>query len=460
MWSFYSFCQPISLDGSDTLKAAIHLFHQQLQWVLKEETANESALTSVLSMLIHLDPFQTVDSGELGFSWIAEILNSRYGEQREWMAGQVVQSLGRHFFRTESVSFVNVELAWIPPLLGFLSLSEKLDTTRSSGFIALRILATSPGSAAFGPMLLPILHSTLLPTDRLHARCLALNVFLRFMSGWFSSKVEGIPSEDLDKLVQAVDDPFQFPNLPLRDGKPVHPPDYDPMMATAVLIEFASSDLWRNNLRRSNFASCEEILSTWDGKKTALRCMLDMAIRSWPEFLCTAAKITMAIGRLEELQCLNTAEVVIMWAWILGVVNPVDHNAWEAIERDTLRFCRTHGTERLIALKRHITDTSMAASHIKFLQSRFWSSSSGVGGIRQPLAKPQARIQSRYHTVAPLYISRACQLRRLDYLFGYDSTTWKEAVAVAVEEAAEEMDVSVGCSVTPVPFMDYACDYP
>ena len=443
------------------MKAAIHLFHQQLQRLIAEEKADESALTSVLPMLIHLDPFQTMDSGELGFLWITEILKSRYQEERrEWMASEVVQSLGRHFFRTNPVSFINVEPGWIPPLLGFLSLSEKLDTTRSSGFIALRILATSPGSADFGPVILPILHSTLLPTGRLHARCLALNVFLRFMSGWFSSRMENIPSKDLERLVQAVDDPFQFPDLPLRDGEPVHPADYDPMMATAVLIEFASSVLWRNHLRSSNFTSCEEVLSSWDGKRAALRCMLDMAIRVWPEFLCTAAKITMAIRRLEELQCLNTAEVVIMWAWILGVVNPVDHDAWQVIEGDTLRFCQNHGTGRLIALKRHITDTSMATSHIKFLQSRFWTSPYRAGGIRQRLANRQEQLQSRYYTVAPLYISRACQLRRLDYLFGYDPTTWKEAVAVAVEEADEEMDVSLGYSVTSVPFMDWTCDYP
>jgi hypothetical protein len=129
------------------------------------------------------------------------------------MASEVVQSLGRHLFRINPVSFINVEPTWIPPLFGFLSLSERLDTTRSSGFITLRILATCPGSADFGPMILPILHSTLLPNDRLHGRFLALNVFLRFMSGWFSPQMENVPSKDPDNLVQAVDNLFQFPNL-------------------------------------------------------------------------------------------------------------------------------------------------------------------------------------------------------------------------------------------------------
>jgi len=400
-------------------------------------------------MLIHLDPLQTTDSGELGFSWITEILNSRYGEpRRERMADRAAQSLEKHFFRTGLMPLINVEPAWIPPLLGLLSLGGRFGTTRSSGFIALRILAKSRGSADFGPMLLPILHSTLLPTDRLHARCLALKVFLGFMSGWFSPKMENIPTNDFNKLVQAVDDPFQFRKLPLLDGKPVHPPDYDPMMATAVLIEFASSHLWRNHLRRSNFASCEEIVSTWDGKKTALGCMLDMETYLWPEFLCTAAKITMAIGRLEELQCSNTAEVVIMWAWTIGVVNPVDHDSWHLIGRDTLRFYQTHGVGRLTTLKRRVADEDVLFSRRKLMGSAFDIF------VKLPALKLQPTFESRRLTHVRL--SQACQLRGLYQLFGCDPTTR----AVAVEEVDEGMEVSSGHSVPPVSFVDWGCDYP
>ena len=50
-------------------------------------------------------------------------------------------------------------------------------------------------------------------------------------------------------------------------------------------------------------------------------------------------------------------------------------------------------------------------------------------------------------------------MRRLYHLFGYDSVTWEEAVAV--KEMGGEMDVTSGRSVIiPVQFMDCACDYP
>ena len=429
--------------------AAILLFHRQFQRVIKLGMADESNLTFVLSRLIHLDPFTAMDSGELGFSWIAEILNSGYGEeQRERMASEVVQSLGKRFFRAERVPPIDMEPTWIPSLLGFLSLGGNSDTTWSSGFIALRILATSRGSADFGPMLLPVLCSTLLLTNRPHVRRLALNVFLGFMPGWFSPKMESVPSEDLNKFVQAVGDPFEFPNLPLQDGKPVHLPDYDPTRAMAFLVEFASLDLWRNHLCRSNFTSFEEILSTWDGKKTALGRIWKTAVFSWPGFLRTAAKITMAIGRLEELQCLNTAEIVIMWAWTVGVVNPADRDGWQLIGRDTLRFYQNHGMERLTDLKRHV-----AGEYMPLLEG--YGMRSGVDiFIKLPALELQPNVKSRRLTYVRL--SRACLLRSLYQLFGCDPTT----KPVAVEEGDGGMEVSPGRSVPIASFMDWACDYP
>ncbi|KAF9645221.1 hypothetical protein BDM02DRAFT_3120592 [Thelephora ganbajun] len=166
----------------------------------------------------------------------------------------------------------------------------------------------------------------------------------------------------------------------------------------------------------------------------------------------------MAIRRLEELQCLNTAEVVILWAWTTGVVHPMDHNAWGSIERDTLLSYQTHGIGRLITLKRHIADTTTEVMHVRFLTAHYRDSPFRVGNAR--LLVPKSRPRLRYGYYDGLRISRACQLKRLYHLFGYDHATWKETVEVKVEEEDEEMDVSSGCPVTPVMFVDWMCDYP
>ena len=199
---------------------------------------------------MELDPFEAMGSGELGFLWIAEILNSGYEEWwRERMASEVVESLGKLFFREDSLASINMQPTWIRSLLGFLSLSEKLDRRGKHNLTALRILATSPQSTDFGTMVLPTLVSSLLPTHPLQSRRIALQVFYTFAPGWFSSQMENVPSEDFNKLVQAVGDPFQSPDFPLQDGKPTDLPYYDPKLVAAVLIGFASSDLWRNRLR-------------------------------------------------------------------------------------------------------------------------------------------------------------------------------------------------------------------
>jgi hypothetical protein len=151
---------------------------------------------------------------------------------------------------------------------------------------------------------------------------------------------------DRARLLRAVGDPFQSTPDPLpQDEQHVVTSEYEPMKAAVVLIQLASSGLWRDHLRRSNFTSCEDTASTEAGKRSAFGYMLGARRdRSWPQFLCTPANIIAAIECLEELQCPNTAEVVLMWAWTPGVVDAVDQDAWELIGRKTLAFYRTHGT--------------------------------------------------------------------------------------------------------------------
>ena len=305
----------------------------------------------------------------LGFCWIAELLNSGYPERARYqMAGTIVVPLWKYFYPAVRKGSQYLQPVWMPPLIGFLSLCGKFypaGYSRYPGVVALQILSFSIRCPELDPTILPVLASVLLPTHPLQSRRLALKIFCGLISEWLSFQTESVLDQDLDRFLRAVGDPFKFPSdPPLQNGQPAFTFNYDPMRAVVTLIEFASSDLWRNRLRHSNFASCEEIVSTEEGKRIALRSMLSAVSQSWLKFLYTPAKIAVATERLEELQCLNTAEVVTMWAWTIGVVDPADHNAWRSIERNTLRFCQTNGMGCPIALKRHITGTSMEAVHI------------------------------------------------------------------------------------------------
>ena len=408
--------------------AIILVFHQQFRMSIEEGKTEPRALTSILSSLGHLDPFRVMDNGDLGFTWITEILNSGYPEEERYqMASMVVRLLGKEVDSHPPKYFV---YGWISPLLSFLSLGEKFYAVESPpypGSIALRILLFSPKYAQFGPTILPFLTSALLPTHPLRSRCLALKVFHRFMSGWLSSEMSSILNKDLDGLLRAVSDPFQsIPDLPLQDRNTGGAVDDEPMMTAVVLIELASSDRWQDRLNRSNFASCEEVVSTREGKRMALRCMLDTATHSWSKYLCTPAKISAAIRRLEGLQCLNTAEVVVLWAWTIGVTDAVDHDAWRLIERDTLEFYQTHRTGRLpVALKQHILDTdgTVETNHVRFLHRHYRGPPCRVGGVRNPIPIAEELKEFKSGYFADLRVSRVCQLRRLYRLFGYDHLT-------------------------------------
>ena len=423
------------------LDTAINVFNQQLQTSI---ASGKTDLTLVLSTLNYLNPFRAMNSGRLGFAWITWILKSGYTERdRYLLAGKVVQLLGNEV-DTHPPKYFSPN--WVPPLLGFLSLSEKFHTRGHlpvTGFTTLRILSCHVVDGDFGPTLLPILASTLLQDHPLQSRCLALKIFHRFTPGWFSRQMENVSDEDRGNLLRAVGDPFQFPDLPLQYGQPEGTADCKPMMAAVALVEFVSSDLWRNHLSRSNFNSFEEVVSTEEGRGIALGCMLSKATHTWSEFLRTPTKIVAAIRRLEELQCLNTAEVAILWAWTTGVVNMADCDGWRLIERVTLEFYQTHGIGRLTALTRHVITNNKAieGDHMEFLLQCIHHE----GSSRRSESPSAITKRAEKHLISSR-VSRVCQLRRLHHLFGCGPVTWEEMVAA--EGVGGEVDMSSGRSMT------------
>lgn len=364
-----------SLSHSEALEKMINIVYEQLQIKLKqgEDSSGRKGLriTWVLSTLVCLVPFAARTRLEMSFTLVSDILSSSFSEgQRHFMASNMVQLLGNHFFPKKDSNIpdsrFSMEPTWIPPLLGFLSLSEKFYATRSpphAGSIALCILSAAHIPPDFSTTILTILSSTLLPTHPLQSRHLALKLFNQLLPWLLSSQMEDVPGGGLKNLLQAVSDPFLFTeDTSLLDQQTqLWETDYKPVYAAVALIELASSDLWQNHLDPSNFTTCENFLSTEEGENAAIVYMLNGQFT--PELPYMATKVVATVGRLEELQCLNTAEVVIMWAWTIGVLDAEDHDAWESIESSTRLFHQTHGMERLKALERHITSKSLRHSY-------------------------------------------------------------------------------------------------
>ncbi|KAF9789527.1 hypothetical protein BJ322DRAFT_540240 [Thelephora terrestris] len=270
--------------------------------------------------------------------------------------------------------------------------------------------------------------------------------------------MKNVLTEDLNKLLRAIGDPFQVTQIPsFREGEPEGIENADPMLIVQILIQFASSDLWRDHLRRSNFDTYEDMMSLENQKKGALWGMLCTTTFRWPKFLCTPARIVATIRRLEELQCLNTAEVVMMWAWTTNVVDPMNYDGWRLVGNDTLRFYRTHGMGRLNALKRHIVNPVVEEEMaMKLLLTRYEGirSPCRMGRVRRPATTVCRGVPPGFPSVyyTDLRVSHVCQLRRLYHLFGGDVKPWREVVPA--EEVDEEIDTSRSLLEVPGPSLE------
>ena len=343
----------------------------------------------------------------------------------------------------------NTSTDWIPPLLGLLQLGEELhwELPRTPGVFALQILSRVED---FSPTILPILTSTLQPTHPLRCRKTALRAFHRFGFGLLSSQMESIPIEDRVNLLQAVGDPFQ--STPDTEEQHVFEDEYNPMDVAIILVKFTSLDLWRNLLRRSNFASCEEVTSTEEGRQSVCESMY-LTTELWP-LLRTPAKIISVIERLEALRCPNTAGAVFTSVWGFAALDgpPVDLDGWRLVRQRTLAFYKTHRRGQMKVLPLKIAWGTL--SNLDELDRLC-----RVEGVRLPV-----RIMKRWDPIRDWHrdarLVQVCQRMMFYQLFGCGPTTWEEMLAERSERVGERVDVSVGQSGVPAQFVEWECDYP
>ena len=321
---------------------ASDVLRDRLVAVIREGHIRPDTVNSLLTALGWLDLSQVTNFHEACALWLRQILDSGYPERMQYsMASSVVVFFAKTIDSPLSKRHIRVHSTTLRPLSDFLLLSNKLYPTEfplnplppHQGAIALHML--SIGMVDLHPDLM--LHSTLTPailqiltlapppTHLLQSRISALRLFQGTGPGWFSTQAEAFSNVEREKLLRAVGDPFRFtPDPPPQDGQPQVTTFHDPIGTTALLIEFALSDLWRDHLHPSNFASCEELLSTEKGRDHFFRKTSRHGMDHWVR---RVNGFTSALRRLEEMECWNTAEVVVARAWTNGLVDVTDHEA-------------------------------------------------------------------------------------------------------------------------------------
>ena len=380
--------------------------------VIKAGNVRAGFISSTLSTLGDLNIPRVANFQDACISWIDEIIGSTYPEDdRYFMASSAVALLGERFDPPPSTEFSGVRAPVIRPLLNFLSLSEKfrpIGSPRRPEVIALQAIHTTAEHKYFDPNVLDVLTCTLLLTHPL--RSLALRLFQQPGFEWCSSSTEAM---DRGRLLEAVGDPFEFntPGPTPLGEEPTISTSYQPMRTITLFVEFASSDLWKEHLHPSNFTSCEEKVSTQEGRSIAFGCMDERrGVRAGP--FNSTARLILAVKRLEELGCWNTAEVVMAWAWTNVNAN---HDTHEATGREALIHCHLRGMQRRGVLSRHVQ--TIVPQSVRVL-----GGSSKAGQMGVDLTR----------------LAQACHLKGLYQLFGCNSTVWEEVGAEILD------DVSLG----------------
>ena len=316
------------------------------------------------------------------------------------MASSAVILLGKRFDPppwTESPS--DIRATAIRPLLDFLQLNERHPPEHPPpypGIIALQAVLATAEHEYFDPAVLPVLTCTLPSTHPPQLRTLALRFFQQPGFDWCSSSAEVFSDMDRASLLEAVGDPFQFTQDPSYwDTESSTTAPYEPMQTVALLIEFASSNLWQDHLLSSNFASCEEVISAEEGRALAFRCMTERSfIRT--RLLNSVSRLLLAIRRLQELECWDTAGVVVEWTWtkINDDTKAANHDTHEPMAREALVHFHLRQMQRKGTLLRR---------------------------IREETSLINADLTN---------VSQACQLRGLYQLLGCNSVMWEETAAV------------------------------
>ena len=405
-----SYLHIASTRTSHALFTALDCLRKQLITIIKAgnaENVPSGIISSTLSTLSDLNVSRVANIQDACISWIDEIFNSTYLEGEQYsMASSAVALLGARFDPPPppSIEFTSDDRATaVRPLLDYLLLSEGHRPTESPQdleAIALQAIYATAEHKYFDPKALDVLAHTL-PTHRL--RSLALGLFQQPGFEWWSLPADVIADVDRASLLEAVGDPFQFDTPdPTPQGRgPIAATSYEPMRTITLFIEFTSSDLWKGHLRHSNFASCEEKVSTQEGRGTAFGYMDERkSIRAGP-FNSTASLI-LAAKRLEELGCWDTAEVVMAWAWINHDAN---HGAHEHTRREALIHRHLRGMQRRGAFSGRIQTNA-------YQPVRVLGGSSLAVQMNVDLTR----------------IAQACHLKRLYQLFGCDSTRWEVGV--------------------------------
>ena len=371
-------------DSSETFFVAFDLFHKCVTRVIDDNRPHRS--------LDNINPFlsilYTLDLPDLGVQSISgayvAMMESIIGSNHPIEARCHSAKLVMHLLDNPEIDRFFSFATYGRTLLRFLELCE--DHYRSSPpfasvpelhipsganpeIIAIQILRISTGEECdltdLAPMLISVLTRILRPDDRLRARALGLGLFARLCRCRPSLPIsDGITPQVCARLMDAIGDPLQQSETPVdpltltntlslfeRYGDGI-----DQYNNVGILLGLTMSDVWRDHLRPSNFASCAEIMSRELARRQVLDTISRIAkiVTDSTEGQDRSAMLVKALDRLKGLGNPGAVQFMLLHIWSSNGMYLFKEETWKWLKTETLELFYTHGTEYLDAFAMHI----------------------------------------------------------------------------------------------------------
>ena len=190
------------------------------------------------------------------------------------------------------------------------------------------------------------------PKNPVHFRPLALEIFTLIGGMWFDPWVDTIPPEDKARLINALGNVLDTPNLTLKKRDPLTPwppgsciGSYQALFEgrtgsfvhrstgaylIPLLFGLCSSKAWQASLKKSTFGFISHETFRSDDWAILLRHTWKMIVRD------SRLDIKLAVIKLKELECYDALALVIRSIWLSPDLGMLPPHYWEWVERETL----------------------------------------------------------------------------------------------------------------------------
>ena len=306
--------------------------------------------------------------------------------------------------------------------------------------IALQILLGTPKHTLILPIFLVIIPALQYDQWR-NTRAVALKLFNRHRHWLFSPMIENLLPTHRAELLRAIGDPFDLyasTHLAILDRTRSGETEDARLSAkvTALLLALTSSDMWRDHLHPTNFASCDAIMAEDEHLPNTITYFSNWSSALKGPGGNNFSGLMVGINRLKRLRCHSAVKLILLSLWSRPITPLYDQEVWRWVERQTLELFSTRSEEHLGLFVSQIKEVYGKAMVNLVTQLKRSGGENGLPDVGSPSRVD--RVGGSVWTMDPKdpelwdWESRfytMCQLRRLYRLLGHDPTSVHIAAA-------------------------------